>query len=83
MFINDLLTNQNKSFKDEFEKVLFCDCKLYKFYQLFCQYIWQFNIMHNVIIFKNWKWWTFMFENDEFEIYESIIKTYVINETAG
>ena len=56
----------------------FVDCLFYRQYQLFCRHLWQHHFINTLFSKHDWKRWAFMFENDDFEIYESITRKYVV-----
>lgn len=56
------------------------DCMFYRQYQLLCKHMWQYHLIYDVFTLHDWDRWIFMFENGEFEIYESITKEYVIKD---
>jgi hypothetical protein len=74
------VTDEEKSLKSELDDDLICQCLFYRSYQLFCRHIWQYHFFHDVITDRDWRRWVNMFENSDFEIYEFIIKTYVIKK---
>ena len=59
---------------------LVCQCKFYRSYQLPCRHIFQFDAMNACIKQHDWTRWASMFEDSGFEIYESTIKIYAVNE---
>ena len=60
--------------------ICFVFCVFYRQYSFFCRHMWYFHLLYDVFISHNWNRWIFMFEKNEYEIYETIIKKYVINE---
>ena len=78
-------TNKNRQLKwwkifflnDDIVCIVLNDCLFWRKYQLFCKHIWQIHVFVDVIIIKHWIRFAWMFDDDDFEIYENITTKYV------
>ena len=69
------LTDGNMS-ANELSDELICsvDCLFWRRYQFSCKHLWHYNIVFDAFQQSNWTIWAKMFENSEFEVYETSIK---------
>lgn len=54
--------------------ICFVNYLFWRQYQFLCKHLWHYNIVFDLFQQFNWKMWTKMFKNNEFEIYETSIK---------
>lgn len=53
------------------ELICFIDCLFHRQYQLPCMHLWHYEVLFNLFNDSDWNRWSEMFEDDEFEVYES------------
>ena len=69
------LTDDDQSIDELFDELIcFVNCLFWRQYQFFCKHFWHYNLVFNFFREIDWTRWTKMFENNEFEIYETSVK---------